>query len=481
MKRFVPIAALFTLSCFATQYSAAQPAPKDFSQWVRERVGKLQSETLAMASGCVDETRASVSPGMNDETFVEASTEAVLNCRDTVGENGKGLSRERESPSADDRSTSLVDQSSSSEFFSLALNLIPVPVPRGEANQPSTSTEGSEGSAAVTVTAYSILAAANGKGLTDPAFYRERTGARSLSFTLGTTASVMEADNTDRAGTLVGVKYVLINQRDLYSKNGQSAIREVVASNTQRGVVVTKIFTHVQNLLFLACDPGPACRTDAVPLEKFVAQPADVEAFATFWEKFGADVSKLNLTPEVEKQIDDLIRPHLGALATLQQEIDDAYDRVRAGRQLAFSSQVISRPDEGHDDYRAQLIYDHGLSNAITMTVNASVDYKDRQTMFDSRGGRVAIEFLGNLTDSAPEAFGRLPITLGFGGESKWMSRVKPEHTFQAKLTIPVSPGVDLPVVYRWANRRELMDRSDSEVRFGLSLDVGRLAQQLRQ
>src|SRR5258708_40233701 len=46
---------------------------------------------------------------------------------DQVGQNGKGTDRQRQSPSADPRSTSLVDQSSVTDFISVAASLLPVP------------------------------------------------------------------------------------------------------------------------------------------------------------------------------------------------------------------------------------------------------------------------------------------------------------------------------------------------------------------
>jgi hypothetical protein len=135
----------------------------------------------------------------------------------------------------------------------------------------------------------------------------------------------------------------------------------------------------------------------------------------------------------------------------------------------------------GNDDYRAELIYDLGVTDRVTWTINASADYKDRKNAIDSRGGRAATEFLGQLTAPELTQFGRTSITLSFSVEAKWMTAQRPQYTAQSKLSIPVAPGVDLPIVYRWANRRDLIDNESSEARMGLSVDVGRLAQVFRQ
>ena len=139
-----------------------------------------------------------------------------------VLENGKGSSRQREAPSGDDRSTSLVDQSSATDFISTAIQFIPVSNIRGAVTgqQPGSMADSSQqgsGSASVTVTGYSLLAALNKRSLTDPQFYKEHTNARRFSFTLGTAASDAATDGTDEAGMIYGLKYVVINGRDLYS------------------------------------------------------------------------------------------------------------------------------------------------------------------------------------------------------------------------------------------------------------------------
>jgi len=94
----------------------------------------------------------------------------------------------------------------------------------------------------------------------------------------------------------------------------------------------------------------------------------------------------------------------------------------------------------------------------------------------DSRGGRVATEFQGDLTKGGG-AWGRLPLTLSFSGEAKWLTSQKPGYTVQAQLSIPVSQGVELPIVYRYANRVAQLNQNNSEVRLGFSVDLSRLAQ----
>src|SRR5213076_2521403 len=92
-----------------------------------------------------------------------------------------------------------------------------------------------------------------------------------------------------------------------------------------------------------------------------------------------------------------------------------------------------------------------------------------------SAGGRLATSFQGDLTKSA---FGdsRTPMRLTFSGEGKWLTMQKPQYTFEAGLSIPVTSGFDLPLVYRFANRIAQINRKNSEVRLGLSIDISHLA-----
>ncbi len=165
---------------------------------------------------------------------------------------------------------------------------------------------------------------------------------------------------------------------------------------------------------------------------------------------------------------------------TYQTKLNEAYDHVRNGRQLAISYQVVHRPDEGNDDHRVAVIFDYGLTNRITWTWNASGDFKNRKQMRDSQGGRVATEFKGNLTRESLDPLGRAPVALSFGGEAKWMDKMKPQYTFQVKLSVPLGTGLDFPIVYRFANRREQINQNDSEARLGLTVDIGRLVQLFR-
>jgi hypothetical protein len=145
---------------------------------------------------------------------------------------------------------------------------------------------------------------------------------------------------------------------------------------------------------------------------------------------------------------------------------------------LAYTADI--RDSRGNNEHRAEFVYDYGVSPRINWTVNASADYTDRKTAADSRGGRFATSFQGDLTKS-DSAWGRTPVRLVFSGEAKWMTLQKPQYTFESKLSIPIAAGIDLPIAYRYANRIALINQTDSEGRLGLSIDISRLTQAFTQ
>jgi hypothetical protein len=141
---------------------------------------------------------------------------------------------------------------------------------------------------------------------------------------------------------------------------------------------------------------------------------------------------------------------------------------------LSISYTADIRDAKGNNGHRVELIYDYGLSPRINWTVNASGDYTDRKSATDSKGGRFATSFEGDLTKS-DSAWGKTPLRLSFSGEAKWQTTQKPQYTFESKLSIPLASGIDLPIVYRYANRIAQINQTDSEARLGLSVDISRL------
>jgi len=408
----------------------------------------------------------------NFDAWILSQVSAVL-CKQEVGQNGKGSERQRESPSADPRSTSLVDQSSASDFFSVAANVIPVTPGLSQVITSTGSTSSSPsaaGSTTATASLYALLAGLNKVGPTDPTFYKDHVNARRFFFTVGTAASKQATDNTDTPAAVYGTKVLLINHRELYREENKADIAKVqntLSTATAASAVLTR---KIMEIMCAALSPDCMGKDGSF----------DKGKFGTFQSTALIDKNIANtiaaLPADARKQIQDVIEGSIVPFSALRSSLQNAYDKISKGMQMSVAYTADIRDAKGNNDHRAEFIFDYGLSPRINWTVNASADYTDRKSALDSKGGRFATSFQGDLTKS-DSAWGKTPIRLTFSGEAKWLTSQKPQYTFESKLSIPLASGIDLPVVYRYANRIAQINQTDSEARLGLSVDISRLAQ----
>lgn len=138
------------------------------------------------------------------------------------------------------------------------------------------------------------------------------------------------------------------------------------------------------------------------------------------------------------KKIDAEILNALPVFASLHDAVLHTYDQIQKAAQLAVMYTATVRTAGGFNKHRAAIAYDYGLTPRVTWTANGSVDYVDKKAFGTSTSGRVATEFIGDVTSS---------------GEGR-------KRTSTANRTPPV--------------------RSGSEARVGLSVDLSRLLQSTR-
>lgn len=340
-------------------------------------------------------------------TFDQWFDQRVMDLK-LVDVNSKTPEKQGETPALASGSTSLVDRSAATDFVSFALGLVPI-------GHDAVGTDGNKPAVtSMTISAYSLAAWGKGRKLTDPAFYRVHKDLRRLYVTLGTGGSSTGDDNTDRSATVFGVKYLIINQRDIYARHSLEHLSDVQDAVSRVGALEARLKERIKDTIF---------RSEA-------NNPDEDRFLENFGEaKFPAFVRSLR--PETLKRVDELIRSELPAFVGLQAAIETAYDAMHKGQQLALSATTSLRPDSGNDDYWMELVYDHGIGKNLTWTVNASANYKDRKQIEDQRGGRVATEFLVALNRSGEKLWGRAPAILSFSGEAKWHTKAKPIYRFK--------------------------------------------------
>jgi hypothetical protein len=385
-----------------------------------------------------------------------------------VAENGKGADRQRESP-AGDRSTSLVDQSSATDVVAMAFNLATVTSPAVASLTQIAGIQPSAPAGAQTVTAslYALLAGLNGRSPIDPSFYKRHVNARRATFTIGTAASDAIRDNTAKAATVLGGKILLLNDREIYRASNLAQIRNVAKVFDVASLEFTRLKDRLVNLLFRELHPEGVTREGTFIEGPFIAFNAQILSDAGF------PALMQTFTPQALALVDAQLETVAAPFNALNREIAAAYDSIHQGQQLAVVYTGTLRPDAGYNDHRVELVFDYGLSPRIAWTANGSFDYVDQKSLGSAREGRFATEFVGDVT-RGDEGWGRGPIRLAFSGQLTWKQGERASTDVQAKFTIPIAAGVELPVVYRYGSS-PLGAADGPQARVGLSVDLARL------
>jgi hypothetical protein len=418
-----------------TQKPAPPPEPDNFSTWMRQQLRDAATDAAGARA---------------------------------IPQNGNGVANQKESPSTDTSSTSLVDTSSATDFASVALNLIGLKPPAAGDSTPA--------SGSVTASLYSLMAALHGVALTDPVYYKQGTGWRRVSFTLGSEESKVADHFTDKPSTNLGLKILLLNRRDVYSTHAQTELRkmdDVVAAYVGLELVVTD---DVQCVMYrfdsnpnaaIAATPGIAaeCKNDEKGFGAFLLR------LSNSWSEVRGKIAK---NPEAMRQINALIARLAAGRAVADRGIATAVERIQKAPQFSVAYFTRLREDDGTDEHRLEVIADYGLSPRLNWTLNASFDYSDRQLLEDTHKGRVATEFQAKLSSPSPASGAKAATLAGSGEASKdsasdWLVRA------QIKLTVPILAGIDLPIAYSYANRDSEGITSGSQLKFSMAVDPVRL------
>lgn len=413
---------------------ATKPEPTNFSTWMRTEIQKILTDERAIAA------------------------------------NGNGVANQNESPSTDITSTSLVDTSSASDFVSLALNLTGLRAEEDE--EDSTPTSGS-----VTATLYSLIAGIKGVSLTDPQFYKRGTPWRRLSLTIGSEESTLEDHFTDKPSTNLGAKLLILNNRDVYSAHAQKQLAAIDVGVDAFVADKVEAINAIQCLAFYAveksADPKVPCLKDPAFGPFLATSPFNADN----WPKTLAALQKDKTRME---EVHTILRSVATSHRTASEIVNAAVEQVQKGLQLSVAYFTKQREDDGTDEHRTELIFDYGLSTRLNWTANASFDYSDRKQAADRKSGRFATEFQAKLSNPGSRLWSARPVTLSGSvqgskaSESDWLIRA------QAKVVVPVTTGVDIPIAYSYANRDDEGIVSGSQLKFSLAVDPVRLRERFR-
>jgi hypothetical protein len=189
----------------------------------------------------------------------------------------------------------------------------------------------------------------------------------------------------------------------------------------------------------------------------------------------GADY-KTKLGQQVIDELDRFIENELEdtkAFENLDDVTRSAISRIRRAPQ--FSLYLLSKQRrEGIDEYMGEAIFDYGIVNRLNLTLNGSFNYLDSKLVGgDTRGGKFSGQLQFQLTND--DLVGKRPIFFYLSSEGDWQAGRSPILKTQAKFTLPIADGFDLPLSVTYANRTELIDESTVKGQVGFSFDTARL------
>jgi hypothetical protein len=185
-----------------------------------------------------------------------------------------------------------------------------------------------------------------------------------------------------------------------------------------------------------------------------------------------------SLTDDEKKHIDAIVSSNITAFAALSTVTRDAVRTIRTRPQFALEFVTTQRKGGRPDEYNAILTFDKGMgTNSFTM--NGSFIYKNSPTGTDTKGGKFAAAFHMPLNGFKPLAY-KDPLLLSIEADATGMTNTAPIYKAQAKLTIPLLAGMEIPLSVSVANRTEFVNEKEVKGKFGFTFDVSKVMKAFR-
>jgi hypothetical protein len=390
---------------------------------------------------------------------------AWINCRyDEIAAariSQRGNTQQVEMPSIAENTTSLVDQSAAPDLMGLALDLAGL----------NKASDSGKTAMAATFSAYALYARGANHEALDPAFYTRHAGLRRFSFTIGRDEAEAKAGAND-AATLLGGKILLVNRREVTRKDNLDEIDKVSKRLNAATPDFLATVSDVEDYLYNQLAPGLHLPVPGAPADKvsFINNQLNTGHFAG---------TLAVLTSKQLDEIDEMITKRINSKVELIDESLKAFETIRRRPQLSFTIQSKLRNGTGIDEYQTGLTYDYGLYNRLNLTLNGTFNYRNSSTIGgDTRGGKLAAEARFQLTPDKNILGGTGPFLFSLSSSAEWLTKTKPTYIGQAKFTIPIYSGINLPISVSFSNNTGLIKESKVRGRFGFTLDLAKLLSQ---
>jgi hypothetical protein len=366
-----------------------------------------------------------------------------------------------EAPAATSGSTTLVEKATAPDIFSLALGLVNVGSNLGE----------EERATSMTVSAFALRSSVTGDNPMNPAVYDRYRNWRRWSFSVGRA----EAEEGAPEGRVLGVKALLIDQRDVSDGANDAKFAALTTSLSAEGNIVAMAMTKAQDFIARSLPD--------------LSQGLSGTAFAAKQLGLGSyEATLAMLTEEQRGELDLLLADFVDQLITAGKDVDAVIEQIRRAPQLAVTYHAVVRDDEADDEHHFGVAFDVRVGSRFSATTNGTFVKTDHKLLTDTTVAKVAGELqfdlqrVTSLGDLAKRR-GRDPMTVSVAGVGEWYSDDGPTIAkLQVKFTLPlpgIVAGLKIPVSVSFANRTELIDEKDVRGQVGFTVVLSKIQKSL--
>lgn len=383
------------------------------------------------------------------DTRIKATVKARIEQTDTTKQSAP--------PAATGNSTSLVERSSAPDLLGFGLDFLNLSDASGSKKSATPKT--------VTFSAYALKSLLASEDALDPEIYNKNKNWRSVSFTVGYDVP----ENTNDRDPVIGFKWLALDGRDVSNTQNQNEIGTVQAALNPASVAFSNIAQEVELYLFSRLKTNARLPADVATLEDFegtLASPTE------FQKLLGS------LTDDEKKSIDGIISKRISAFVNLNTVTKNAVKTIRTRPQLALAFTTTQRKGGRPDEYNGVLTFDKGMgTNMISM--NGSFIFKKNPLGEDSKGGKFAAAIHLPLQAFKPLDY-KDPLLFSLEADATGMTGTAPIYKAQAKLTIPLLPGMEIPISVSVANRTEFVKEKEVKGKFGFTFDISKALKAFR-
>jgi hypothetical protein len=325
---------------------------------------------------------------------------------------------------------------------------IAVKLPEGDHQTTATSIAG---------TLYMLVGLTQGSPL-DPARYLSNSVARRIGFDV-----TLDRDTSGGTSTAVQGKVLIRDRPDPLTLDSAHAVSNALNNAADS---FAELSAQVQDILFKRA----AARNQSKLA--FINSLADSAGLQAALQKGGK---------EALIEIDRAIEKHIAAFETLRTTVMELSAQAR--RRPLFAVSVTGGAIGTEIDVaRALLIYDVSRTR-YDITVNAGYEFirGGDDDLEEQNRIAAAAQFLWKITrDNRLD--GRAVLSLAIAGSAAMSLQDDNDPVFklQARLLIPITDGVNIPVSATWASRRDLIDESRLRGNVGFSVDLAQILAVLR-